>query len=108
MKDIVKLEAGHGVEDPNEGLVWYDITSIPVEGQAWSDPKHRYDRMTGRAEDMVREQVWLSGQCSTGLFLRFSSDTRCIAALFPLRPVRFPSAPSSPPSFIASRSCPAE
>ncbi|SEI80209.1 Lysophospholipase L1 [Dyadobacter koreensis] len=60
-------------------FTWWNPASskVPViEGQAWPDEiKSRYDRLPGRAEKLVREQVWNLSKQSAGLMIRFRANS---------------------------------
>ena len=65
-------------------LLWYDLRSLPIEGQGWSDTKAPYDRLPGRAEGVVRPPVWGLSRNSAGLCARFVSDAQTIHARWTL------------------------
>src|SRR5690348_5779479 len=65
-------------------LLWYDLKSLPIEGQGWSDTKAPYDRLPGKAEGVVRPPVWGLSRNSAGLCARFVSDAQKIHARWTL------------------------
>ena len=57
-----------------------------IEGQAWPDRvKSRYDRLPKDAEIKVREKVWYLGEYSTGLLIRFRSNSTQIVVRYGLK-----------------------
>ncbi|SFI29590.1 SGNH/GDSL hydrolase family protein [Planctomicrobium piriforme] len=70
---------------PAETVVWYDVSTLPLEGQGWTDTASRYDRLPARAEAMVRPAVWSLAQNSAGLSVRFITDATKIRARWTLR-----------------------
>jgi hypothetical protein len=56
----------------------YDIRSLGVEGQGWKDVKAPYDRFPARAEKLVRAPVWGLSRHSTGLCVRFVTDSTTV------------------------------
>lgn len=68
-----------------EGISWYDIRNLDVEGKGWTDTKSFYDRLPARAETIVREPVWNLSQDSAGMCVRFVTDANEIRARWELR-----------------------
>lgn len=64
---------------------WYDIRDLGVEGRAFSDTHHDYDRLPVRAQQRVREPVWHLSRHSAGMCVRFVTDAVRIAARWRLR-----------------------
>lgn len=71
-----------------DGIAWYDIRTLDVEGQGWSDTQAPFDRLPGRAEKLVRSAVWGLSRHSAGLAVRFETDAREIHARWKLRSAR--------------------
>lgn len=67
---------------PNEkgDLLWYDVRPLGVEGQGWTDTKAVFDRLPAKAEKRVRPPVWSLSRDSTGLCVRFVTDSPTISA----------------------------
>lgn len=55
-------------------LTWQDLRSLDIQGQAWTDTEHPYDRLPARAEALVTEAVWNLSRQSTGFYVDFRSD----------------------------------
>lgn len=62
------------------GTAWYDIRALGIEGQGWTDVKAPFDRFPAKAEKTVRPPVWGLSRHSTGLCVRFVSETTAIQA----------------------------
>src|SRR5262245_45314188 len=60
--------------DDAEGISWYDLQLLSVEGKGWSDTKGPYDRLPARAEGVVRDAVWSLSRHSAGISARFVTD----------------------------------
>ncbi len=59
---------------------WFDVTLWGVEGRAWGDqPRQRYfDRLPAKAEGVVRGAVWNLSRHSSGMLVRFRTDSSTI------------------------------
>ena len=62
-----------------EGLAWYDLGDLPLEGRGWPDTAHPYDRFPARAEGVIPAKVWGLSRCSAGLRYRFVTDATDLA-----------------------------
>jgi lysophospholipase L1-like esterase len=51
-----------------------------LEGQAWKDTKAPFDRFPSKSEQVVRAAVWSLSRNSTGLRVRFATDSAAIHA----------------------------
>lgn len=67
-----------------DGIRWYDIRQLGVEGQGWTDTKSPYDRLPAKAEGKVREAVWNLSRDSAGMAVRFVTDSTVIHARWTL------------------------
>ena len=61
-------------------LEWHDVTTWGVEGRAWTDldRKRWFDRLPAVADGSVTEKVWDLSRDSTGMMVRFKSNTSTI------------------------------
>jgi len=66
--------------DEKGNLLWYDVRAVGLEGQGWTDVKAPFDRLPAKAEQLVRSPVWGLSRNSTGLAVRFMSDSPAIHA----------------------------
>ncbi|QDT54571.1 hypothetical protein Pan44_26040 [Caulifigura coniformis] len=67
-----------------EGVRWYDIRQLGVEGQGWTDTTSPYDRLPARAKGVVRDAVWNLSRDSAGMCVRFKSAASKIHARWTL------------------------
>jgi hypothetical protein len=65
-----------------EGTLWFDVRTIGVEGQGWSEDQlaSPFDRLPARAEGIVRDDVWNLSRHSAGICVRFETDATTIHA----------------------------
>ena len=68
-----------------EGVLWYDLRHLDVEGRGWEDTASYYDRLPARAEGVVRQPVWNLSRHSAGIGVRFVSDAETIRVRWTLR-----------------------
>jgi len=83
--DIAKLEKNFAPVEMANDLKWYDIRDLGLEGQGWRDTESPYDRLPARAKRIVRPPVWDLSQHSSGLCVRFMTDSQSISARWTLR-----------------------
>ena len=69
----------------DDGIHWYDIRLLGIEGRAFDDTKEFYDRLPAKAEGVVRPPVWSLSRNSTGMCVRFATDAPAIHARWTLR-----------------------
>jgi hypothetical protein len=67
-----------------EGVRWYDIRQLGVEGQGWTDTMAPYDRLPSRAKGVVRDAVWNLSRDSAGMCVRFKTAATKIHARWTL------------------------
>lgn len=75
--DVRELDPAHADID-RDGLAWYDLQSLQVDGQGWTDVESVYDRLPARAKAMVRGPVWGLSHHSAGLTADFRTDATSI------------------------------
>lgn len=78
------LDPAKAKSSADGALLWYDLKSLPIEGQGFSDVKAPYDRLPGKAEGVVPPGVWGLSRHSTGLCARFVCDAPTIHARWTL------------------------
>ncbi len=54
-------------------LSWTDVVDWPIEGRVFADRKGHYDRLPGRAEAVVRPEVWKLSRDSAGMLVRLQT-----------------------------------
>ncbi|HXT58527.1 MAG TPA: SGNH/GDSL hydrolase N-terminal domain-containing protein, partial [Pirellulales bacterium] len=79
-----KLDPAQAKSSADGAVLWYDLQSLPIEGQGWSDTKAPYDRLPSKAEALVRPPVWSLSRNSAGLCARFVTDALKIHARWTL------------------------
>ena len=67
-----------------DGIRWFNIRQLGVEGQGWTENKSPYDRLPAKAEGQVREAVWGLSRDSAGMSVRFVTDATTIHARWTL------------------------
>jgi hypothetical protein len=68
------------VSQEADGVRWYDIRQLGVEGQGWQEVKLPYDRFPAKAEGKLRDAVWSLSRHSAGMCVRFVTDAASISA----------------------------
>lgn len=58
--------------------LWYDCKDIGVEGKGWTDTKAFYDRLPAKADGKAPQNVWELSRDSTGMCVRFTTDSPTI------------------------------
>lgn len=67
-----------------DGIRWYDVRQLGVEGQGWTENKSPYDRLPAKAEQQVRDAVWNLSRDSAGMAVRFIANTPVLQARWTL------------------------
>jgi hypothetical protein len=62
----------------NGSMLFYDVRSLGVEGQGWTEVASPFDRLPSKAKDAVRPRVWDLSTHSAGLAVRFVTDATAI------------------------------
>ena len=83
-RSIPELDRNFAQPRVADGLKWYDIRGLTMEGQGWSDDGRAFSRLPAKAEGVVRPDVWELGQHSAGLCARFITDSPSISARWDL------------------------
>ncbi|MCU1325153.1 MAG: hypothetical protein JWN34_523 [Bryobacterales bacterium] len=78
----VSVPASNTTTSPE--LEWYDARKFTVEGLGFQDLKSPFDRLPGRAEGVVRPEVWNLSRDSAGVLVRFIAGTTAIHARWKL------------------------
>ncbi len=78
--NLSKLDRNFEVPEVADGLVWYDIRGLEIEGRGWADTEAPFDRLPARAKAIVRPSVWDLSRRSAGLLVRFVTDATAISA----------------------------
>ncbi len=67
-----------------DGIRWYDVRQLGIEGQGWTEVKSPFDRLPAKAEGVVRDAVWGNSRHSAGMAMRFVTDAKEIRAQWAL------------------------
>jgi len=62
----------------NDNIRWHDVRDWGVEGKGWEDTDRYFDRLPLRAKDIVRKPVWNLSRNSSGMSVRFESNSDTI------------------------------
>lgn len=89
---ILLLAAGWGgaraqaAADTLSSLRWVDAKTLGIEGRGWaSGTETPFDRLPARAKAKVRADVWTLSQDSSGMLVRFRSDTGVLGVRWTVR-----------------------
>jgi hypothetical protein len=63
------------VATDNNNMSWHDCKLLQVDGKGWPDTESFYDRLPSKAKKTVSESTWRISHHSTGLCVRFITDT---------------------------------
>ena len=90
---------------PENSLDWYDVRAWELEGKGWTDTDSHFARLPARAQETVRDWIWMLAHHTAGLIVRFESDAQEIWVRYTLLRKRFP--PSKAPETLAKPGMPA-
>ena len=68
----------------DDEISWYNVQDWGVEGKGWTDTKRYFDRLPGKAEGVVRQPVWDLSRHSSGMRVRFVSESTSIHVRYKL------------------------
>lgn len=71
--------------DPDENVRWYEAEHLKLEGKGWQDTESVYDRLPAKAKGRVTGAVWGLSKHSSGIAVRFSTDTPVIQVRWTLQ-----------------------
>ena len=72
-----------------DDVIWHDVRDWGVEGRGFDDTDAYFDRFPARAKDVVRADVWNLSRHTSGMSVRFETDSPGIYARYELtRPER--------------------
>lgn len=69
------LDPQQAAMDPKGDLRWYDVRHLTIEGKGWTDTIELGDRFPRRAQQTIPPEVWEKSLYSSGICVRFVSDT---------------------------------
>lgn len=62
-------------QKPTEAIAWFNASDLDVEGVAFEDRENEFDRLPLRAKASVRPPVWDLSQFTSGVIIRFQTDS---------------------------------
>jgi hypothetical protein len=83
-QNLEKVDPNLASAGAGDGLRWYDVKKLGLEGQGWSDTARPFDRFPARAEAMIPPNVWGLSRHSAGLAVRFVTAARTISVRWTL------------------------
>jgi hypothetical protein len=78
----VPTSQGEVASKPAQELLWVNASELFVEGKGWETEKP-FVRLPDRAQALVTEKVWVQSQYSTGMAVRFTTNSKEIHARWP-------------------------
>jgi len=63
-----------------QSISWTEVRQANLEGQGWRETKAAFDRFPAKSEAVVRAAVWNLSRNSTGLRVRFATDSTAVHA----------------------------
>jgi len=83
--EIEKLDPNLASLGAGDGLRWYDVRHLDMDGRGWSETAHPFDRLPARAEATVPPNVWSLSRHSAGMAVRWRACTAKLAVRWTLR-----------------------
>ncbi len=79
--------SGQSAPRATPDLAWHDVTTWGVEGRAWPELERQrwFDRLPAIAEGSVTDKVWTLSRDSSGMMVRFATDSTEIWADYTLQ-----------------------
>jgi lysophospholipase L1-like esterase len=74
----------HCAAQADDGLTWYDATSLRIEGKGWQDTESFFDRFPARALGQVNDDLKGLATHSAGMAIRFTTDASALRARWSL------------------------
>lgn len=78
------IDPAEATRADGDATLWYDVRLAGVEGQGWTENAAPFDRLPGKAESLVRPDVWNLSRHSAGLCVRFITDATSLQARWTL------------------------
>lgn len=63
---------------------WYNVQDWGIEGKGWKETEKYYDRLPAKAKGVVRDVVWNLSRNSSGMVVRFATDSPTIKVRYKL------------------------
>lgn len=71
-------------EKPEQPWQYVDAQNLRIINKGWDNTARPYTRIPAYLEDSVRETLWERSQCSTGIGVRFATDSKRIGVKYRL------------------------
>ena len=84
---VAKLDPAMGTNTKAAAdLIWHDVTKWGVEGRGWGNQERKrwFDRLPAKAEGKVPSPVWSLSRDSSGMMVRFKTNSPSIHAKYKL------------------------
>lgn len=78
--DEIKRGVDRARYEENNGIRFVDASAFPLYGKISDNTDTRYERLPSALKGVSRDAVWYLGRNSSGLFVRFRSNSSCIHA----------------------------
>jgi lysophospholipase L1-like esterase len=85
VQNIEKLDPNLASQGAGDGLRWFDIRHLGMEGHGWGEQELPFHRFPGRAQALIPPPVWELSRHSAGLAVRFVTASPTLAARWKLR-----------------------
>lgn len=63
---------------------YIDASSLRIINKGWDNTLRKYTRIPAELEDSVRPELWERAQCSSGIGVRFATDSRSVGVKYEL------------------------
>src|SRR4051812_10522192 len=78
------LDPATGKLDTEGTTLFFDVRSLGIEGQGWTEVESPFDRLPAKAKGIVRQPVWEKSRQSAGMCVRFATDSPRLVARWTL------------------------
>jgi len=73
-----------GVQESKPEPKWISADTLSIEGRGFTETERFFDRLPSAAKDVVRKQVWDLSRDSSGMLVRFQTDSKSIHVSYQL------------------------
>ena len=81
---LLALAVYVNAEDKKTTLKYVDALNFRMINKAFSDTETPFQRLPKYLKDSVRTDLWNRQQCSSGLGIRFATDSKCVGLRYTL------------------------
>ena len=74
---VAVAQTAPGAKAPQPAIAWHDVTTWGLEGRAWPEMERLrwFDRLPAIAQGSVTDKVWSLSRDSSGMMVRFETDS---------------------------------